>query len=503
MKVSLKLRWLLAVVSLVCIGSSEFAAGAADFKYVTIYKAEKDRSSMHLQFTKLRDGTLLCTFRDSKMRHNKRTGRITPWGTPGSEVMCVRSRDNGKTWSDTPTLIFQDFDSNLGTSSGGLGYQAKDGTILIPIRNCNGVFNPDGSTRHPEGSALRRHWKLMAISRDNGHTWACRNLPSAPFFSDPAHGGIIQMNDSSLWMVDRVRGYQIDYAKAMKGMITRNCVRIMESKDDGKTWSHYGYIGYDPTRPKETESMPGKKGYEALTEPAVVQLPSRKIVVIFRPRMLQGISLDRGRTWKIGPSTLSSGRRRVAFAPSMRYSKSGPAGGTLVLAYGRYQWKEKNIKGGICISFSHDEGQTWGHSTRIDGGGYPCLYELEKDSGKFLCGYYRSSTLLKGAFFSVPFPTGIRSTASMKDSGLPCITVEWDAYKGKGSGDYEYRVYRSTKETASLEDSKLVFSGENINSYEDQTVENNQTYYYRVATCLKGKVVNQSWQTSAKVIVND
>ena len=227
--------------------------------------------------------------------------------------------------------------------------------------------------------------------------------------------------------------------------------------------------------------------------------------------MHKWVSLDRGRTWKVGPSTLTRDPKRKESKPShtghsglcpdICYTKAGPPTGTIVLAY-HDRWGEHAKRGGHYISFSHDEGETWGYPVFVDGGAYPALYELEKDSGKFLCGYYWSKSLLKGVFFSVPFPTGMHSTPGMKDSGLPCITVSWDAYHGKGSSDYEYRIYRSMKSDASLKQSKLVFSGKNISSYDDETVETNQTYYYRVAACLNGKVTSQSWQTSAMVTVN-
>jgi hypothetical protein len=88
--------------------------------------------------------------------------------------------------------------------------------------------------------------------------------------------------------------------------------------------------------------------------------------------------------------------------PSIWYTKAGPPSGTIVLAY-HDRWGEHSDRGGVYLSFSHDKGETWATPIFIDSGAYPCLYELDKNSGKFLCGYYRSSSLLKGAFFSIPF----------------------------------------------------------------------------------------------------
>ena len=495
MKIILKLRWLLVVVSLIVLSSFEPARAAADFEYITIYKARPGKSAMYTVFTRLKNNELLCAFRSSILDE-----KGNPWTIPGSKIVCIRSADNGRTWSDTPTVIYkEDKDNWPYTSESGFGYQAEDGTILVSFH----VFNPLSNLDRYD-DPLYRAWNFIARSKDNGYTWECERLSSAPFFSTLSYG-IFRLKNGSLWIAQPCLGYKIKWSsfqgkdRVTVGNTPRGCLRLLESRDGGKSWSHYSYIGYDPTRPKETESMPKFKHQE---EPTIVELGSGKILMMTRPYMLQGISLDRGRTWEIGPSTLTKkGGETSGLCPSMWYTKAGPPSGTVVLAW-HDRWGEHKGKGGVYITFSHDEGQTWGYAVRIDGGAYPALYELEKDSGKFLCGYYLHKSLLKGAFFSVPFPTGIHSTASMKDSGLPCITVEWDAYKGEDCKDYEYRVYRSTKDGASLEQSKLVFSGKDVCSYADKAVEKDRAYYYRVAAFRNGKVTNQSWQSSAMVTVN-
>ena len=275
MKVILKLRWLLAVTGLILLSSSGFAAGAADFKYVTIYKAKPGRSAMYIQFTKLKDGTLMGVFRDSKIDEKGEYGKKgSPWYVPGDRIMCIRSADNGRTWTDEPVLIYQDKDNYAITSEGGLGYQAADGTILVPFRNCN---IKACSVRYK--GAGSRHWQFIARSKDNGKTWKCEPQNSgSPFYSNAWYNGIIPLNDGSLWMV----GWCGSFEEEPKNEAEKRggCVRIEESKDDGKTWSHYGYIGYDPARHEETKSMPAPSAQE---ENAVVQLPSGKILVIDRP----------------------------------------------------------------------------------------------------------------------------------------------------------------------------------------------------------------------------
>ena len=162
-----------------------------------------------------------------------------------------------------------------------------------------------------------------------------------------------------------------------------------------------------------------------------------------------------------------------------------------MLAY-HDRWGEHSDKGGVYFSFSYDEGETWGYPTFIDSGAYPCLCKLSDESNEFLCTYYRSLSLLKGVFFSIPFPTGIRA---MADSSS--ITVEWDHYRGKDAEAYEYHVYRSEKPDFALTQDTLVFSQRNIYSYHDKSVETGRTYYYRVGVYLDGEIAGRSWQVSA------
>jgi len=482
MKNLLTPRHSVGLTALIFLGGWQLAGAATDFDYVTIYRAKPGQSAMYAVFTPLENGELLCTFRSST-----KDEKGNPWNIPGSRIVCIRSADGGRTWSKEPVFVYQDKDSAAYTALG-FGYQADDGTILVPFYVCNATGDRYG--KYGEGQAMRRHWNFMAKSTDCGRTWWCRNLPSGPFFSNPQYGSILRPNDGSLWMVERCRGYQIDYTKAKAGEMTRAAVRIMRSVDEGASWSLLSYVGYDPTRPKKTESFPEDFKED---EPGVIQLPSGKIIVMARPNLLEAVSLDGGRTWKIRPSNLSRKGEHAGLCPMMCHSKSGPPGGTLMLTY-HDRWGEHARQGGLYISFSHDEGETWGHPTRIDGGAYGTPYEIQP--GKILCGYYRSSSLLMGAFFSVPFPTGIRAATGLDNSDGPGVTVAWDAYRGKDSETYEYRVHRSTSPEFPLNDSTHVFSGKDVSCYVDKTVTPGQTYYYRVAAFSGDRPVGRSWSAS-------
>jgi hypothetical protein len=490
------LNWMAVLAASSIWAGPPEAPGNPDWTFVTIYRAQPGRSAMYAQFTRLKTGDLLCAFRDSKIDVEGKYGpKGSPWSIPGSRIVRIRSADNGKTWSTQPAFIYQDENGFAYTDQCGLGYQAKDGTILVPFYVCNAIANSENMA-HP----LHQIRNFMARSRDDGRTWSCEAL-SSPFFSNWLNGGgICRLKDGSLWMIPGAAGYQVTPAKARamaeKGQEReRACQRLLESTDDGGTWHQYAYVGYDPTRPKETA------GFPRMDEPTLVQLPSGKMLMITRPFMHGWVSLDRGRTWKVAESGLSRIKDpkngTAGLCPSMVYTKAGPATGTLAIVY-HSRWGAHEKRGGNYISFSHDEGESWGHPTFIDGGAYPCLYELRQDAGDFLCGYYLSSSLLKGVFFSIPFPTGIQASPAPGNAGRRAITVRWDPYAGKDRREYEYRVYRSTKSRFRLEDAKLVFTAGDAYLFRDDDVENGQTYYYRAAACRNGRIISRSWEVSAK-----
>ena len=366
------------------------AAELQDVRRATIYQAPAGQSSMYAQFTPLAGGELLCAFRLALKSGNN------PWIVPGSKIVCVRSRDNGQTWSKAPVVIYQDKDSSAYTSQCGLGYQAKDGAILVPFY----VVSMTG-----EGRPEHIHWNFIAASRDNGQTWFSRPLPSEPFLTNPTYGGFQRTGDGDLWMIERCRGYGLDladlYLRQKSWLEIRPCVRIMRSRDEGVTWNVLSYVGYDPTRPKETSQFPLEFKED---EPALLQLPSGKLLLIGRPHMYQASSTDGGKTWRIHPSNLT---RRVAnnqkemsgLCPVLWHSSAGPPGGTTILAY-HDRWGPHAQCGGVYVSFSHDEGETWGEPFFLSAGAYPTLYEHRP--GEMLCGYYRSLSVLEAAFFRAP-----------------------------------------------------------------------------------------------------
>ena len=249
------------------------------------------------------------------------------------------------------------------------------------------------------------HWNFIAASRDNGRTWYSRPLPSEPFLTNPTYGGFQRACDGSLWMIERCRGYGLDladlYLREKSWLDVRSCVRIMRSADEGATWKLQAYVGYDPTRAGQTAKFPEEFKED---EPALVQLPSGKILLITRPNMYQASSTDGGKTWRIRPSSLThrvtDGKKEMSgLCPVLWHSSAGPRGGTTILAY-HDRWGQHADSGGVYVSFSHDEGETWAEPFFLSPGAYPTLHEYRP--GEMLCAYYRSNAVLEATFFQVP-----------------------------------------------------------------------------------------------------
>jgi len=384
---------LLTLTLLLTLLACHTAPAADGIDFATIHKAPRGRSAMYAQLTPLADGTLLCVFRDSQIDDGTHGKKGSPWTVPDSRIVAIRSTDGGHTWTHDPVFIYSDPANSAYTSQCGHGYQAPDGTILAPFY----VVTMTG-----EGQPLHIHWNLLAASRDNGATWTTRRLPSAPFLTNPHYGGIHALPDGRLWRVERSRGYGITRDEAERGekswLDVRPCVRIMQSADHGRTWRHHLYVGYDPTRPKQTAHYP--KAFDE-DEPALIRLPTGRILLLARPTMYQAISDDDGATWRIGPSPFTRKGAHSGLCPDLLHTPVGGPRGTLVLAY-HDRWGKHERKGGVYLAYSHDHGDTWSTPVFLDGGAYPTLLEHPKGSGRILCAYYHSSRELKAAFFSVP-----------------------------------------------------------------------------------------------------
>ena len=150
------------------------SAGIRKLADMVIYKDDKFYSSFP-SVVRRPDGELLVAFRRAPER--RALGESgTSHTDPNSYLVLVRSRDNGKTWSRTPELIYA---HPLGGSQDPCMVQLRDGTIictsygwaLLDSKAVGRLKNPfhHGNFVFLGGYLLR--------STDGGHTWQGPIIP--------------------------------------------------------------------------------------------------------------------------------------------------------------------------------------------------------------------------------------------------------------------------------------------------------------------------------------
>ncbi|MGI6048827.1 MAG: sialidase family protein [Petrimonas sp.] len=299
---------------------------------------------------KTNTGELLIAYSGDRDSH------VCPWG----KTRLIRSKDNGKTWSEPETVN----NSPLDDRDAGI-IQTKKGTLLISWFTSLAYANPARkwiyqkyarvAEKIPE--ELKKHWlgNWTTRSEDGGKTWLTptRTIGTAPH-------GPIQLRDGRLLFVGNGLG----------GIV------VEESKDDGISWQLISKIPF----PNETDT--------GITEPHLVELKSGKIIAMFRnePKdrsrcfLLQSDSYDGGKTWT--PMRLTN---IWGYPPHLLELKNG----WVLVVYGhrREPFSEK-----ACIS--RDEGKTWDIENEIilseafNGDlGYPA--SIQFDDGSILTVYYQ------------------------------------------------------------------------------------------------------------------
>ena len=234
----------------------------------------------------------------------------------GGRIMYVRSSDDGQTWSKPDTLIDTEWDDQEPSI-----VQLADGTLVhtfMVLRDWYGFpETPPGKKINAQGGCVR--------SFDNGLTWEMEpdvhwidtplkytDRNSAPAVVLPGGDLLLATCGTDLWA---------DGSK-WKGPIYR-------SQDKGATWRLVTVIDDAPA---------------GIDEPAIVCLPSGRLVLITRPDGAVLISDDEGKTW---PKRIKTGVKMCA--PHLVLQRDG----TLVCVYG------PGPPGGLQAIFSTDGGETW------------------------------------------------------------------------------------------------------------------------------------------------
>src|SRR5439155_15352629 len=143
---------------------------------IVIYKDDKFYSAFP-SIVRRSDGELLVAFRRAPER--RALGEpVTTHTDPNSYLVLVRSRDGGKTWSQTPELIHA---NPFGGSQDPCMVQLRDGSILCASYGW-ALLQADAAAKLKD---VYRHGNFVFLggyllrSKDDGHTWQGPILPPA------------------------------------------------------------------------------------------------------------------------------------------------------------------------------------------------------------------------------------------------------------------------------------------------------------------------------------
>jgi sialidase-1 len=336
--------------------------GGDRFEHVVLYK----NGYRHLHpadLIRLRDGELLIMAREGA-EHISNDG----------DVIMLRSRDNGKTWTDKQTIAgIENLDEREGC-----GLQLRDGTIVVGIFY-NDLYDDDGVYKGPKRKTAteistdgRNALGTYIIkSADNGKTWSPPKhveTNGMPFKNiEGPTDAPIEMPDGSILMA--VIGYGIDGDSKDKAAV------MLRSQDKGETWSYFSTIADDPG---------GKLG--GFLEPGIVRTKSGRIVAGLRnhgPNKAIWVahSDDDGKSWTPPRETAMIGH------PADMIQL---ADGRLMASYGVRT--EHTLPEGVRACFSSDDGQTWDIGTEV---------QIRNDFRNWDIGYPESMQLPDGRVLTV------------------------------------------------------------------------------------------------------
>ncbi|RLD74764.1 MAG: exo-alpha-sialidase [Bacteroidetes bacterium] len=316
---------------------------------------QEDRYIGWPTITKTSSGELLAVF------SGNRDGHVCPYGI----VQMIRSKDNGKTWSETETIN----NTPLDDRDAGI-LETKSGTWVVSWFTSMAFDVEINYAQHPEWIRHREKLSEETINKwlgnwirrsvDKGKTWEApiKQLVTAPH-------GPIELKDGRLIYVGTA---------TING---KKQLAVEESKDDGISWKQISTIDIS----KDDLIAP-------YSEPHVVELPDGKLIAMFRYNpddktnsfLRQTESSDGGKTWSVTHKTNIWG-----YPPHLILLKNG----WLLLSYGvrKIPYSER-----ACIS--KDGGKTWDIENEIiismsESGdlGYPASVQL--DDGSIITIYYQ------------------------------------------------------------------------------------------------------------------
>jgi sialidase-1 len=220
------------------------------------------------------DSELLVAFRRAPER--RRFGEPAVSHTdPNSNLVLVRSKDGGKTWSGEPELIHA---HPFGGSQDPCMIQLRDGTILCSSYAW-ALLEGEAIPRLKQPVARAGNFVFLGgylmRSRDGGRSWQgplvpppCRDEAHHDIFGNlvPAmnRGAMCEGRDGKLYWV---------VASSSKYSPQRTATHLLISEDKGETWNYSGVVAQDP------------KG--DFNEASLYQTPKGDLVAFLRTEQLE------------------------------------------------------------------------------------------------------------------------------------------------------------------------------------------------------------------------
>src|SRR3954471_14419776 len=212
---------------------------------VVIYDDPKFYSTFP-SIVRRKDGELLVAFRRAPER--RRFGEAGPTHTDAnSYLMLVRSKDDGRTWTKEPQLLYA---HPFGGSQDPCMVQLKDGTILC-TSYAWAKMTPDAIARMKQPIARSGAFVFLGgyimRSTDAGRTWQgpvipapCEGEAHFDIFGDPVpamnRGAMCEGQDGKLYWAVASNHHDSPAGTA---------VHLMVSEDQGMTWKYSGAIARD------------------------------------------------------------------------------------------------------------------------------------------------------------------------------------------------------------------------------------------------------------------
>lgn len=276
------------------------------------------------------DGQLLCVFY-AGYAHVSQPREGLP---RGARIAMSRSRDDGRTWSPAEVVVdtpIDDRDSSIIALPGG--------ELLVTFM----TYDP--------GRTAGTHQPFSVRSADGGRTWSEPQPIATPFTQLAAVSTPPRLLRGGRLLLS-VYGNNTGDKRSYKH------TAILESKDEGRTWTTLAEI---------------KSQKYVLLEPDLVQLPDDRLLVLMRPTMTWSQSSDGGSTWSEPVDLGIPGDCPYLLLTS----------GNVLLCGIRHRPSKST-----CVIYSIDFGKSWQGPVTIDQvqGAYPSMVELP--DGRILVVYY-------------------------------------------------------------------------------------------------------------------